>query len=252
MADEADIETIRAQLVLAETRAASARARLQKWRDQYQAADGAQRRGVCNAQMGRAAAQLAQTERVARGLRMKLRTAEADLRHVDNATTAPTPPGEGWKLVVDRTLNIDGKAYTRGAEIDPVALVGCLNGAYLLAHYCRWVPRDTKVVEPVAAVPKPPVPAAAPVDHISVCRAELRRIADARQIDVRTALDLLPADMFMQAQKQYADHPPGGYVMTGAWGSPAAKQLSGVGVHGRRCIDGFIEYLITGERKEAA
>jgi hypothetical protein len=194
----------------------------------------------------------AQTKYRIRLARERARQLEKEIEAMRSDEYVPQS-GNAWPWRAWVTLDLEGKRYSRGSVIPDDVIERSANCARLISGgYVRRLP-ESKPKQPAPEQEKQKATAVALLgDHIAVCRTELRRIAHERNIDLRTAIDLLPEGMYARAQKQYADHPPDGFVMTAAWGQPATRQASGEGVRGRRCIEGFIEYLISGERKDAA
>jgi hypothetical protein len=142
------------------------------------------------------------------------------------------PPSPGWTLRAWRSLNLGGTPYARGQEV-PIEALGYNADKLLSGGHVRWTPPTGGAPKPPPPPPPPAAPAV-PVDHIAICRAELKRVG---------SLDLVDGSIVSRAMKAYADMPK--TTRSAAFGSGGALVKSGIGTS-RRCTDGFVEFLLQG------
>jgi hypothetical protein len=182
-------------------------------------------------------------------------------RHKDDeVATLLTPPGpvEDWKLVFTETTTIGGVTHRRGSEADAsvvAELSRSLNGAFILAKRTKWVPRHTPVIAPKQ--PTVPKPMDVPKQNIypeavMVARRAIRDKARERNIDERSALDLIDPAVLSKAlavgstiRRQVRLGPFGG------GGGNLQTVGEGLGAH-RRPIDDVIDQMLLGPLPQEA
>jgi hypothetical protein len=115
--------------------------------------------------------------------------------------TAPEGPSS-WPWRAWCSLDFDGKRYSRGQVIDEVTLANSANGhALIRGGYVRRGPAGAPLAPRAAPATFVPTPFVDPVD--SAARALLAAEAK-RRCGLKSAIDLVDANILMQAQRYYA------------------------------------------------
>jgi hypothetical protein len=138
-----------------------------------------------------------------------------------------------WR-VFKGSLRIGDVTYRPGQAVDEDALMRSLNCHALISNgWVRRLPEPRTKTAPPAA-PPPARPAPPPSNPIRDCALELQRIATARKISIKTAMDIIDSTLLLRAQKDWCERRQ--LVEAGAWGSPGMMVQSGPGTS-RRVFD---------------
>jgi hypothetical protein len=233
-----DIVGLRSELLLVRAKLEGTRARHAKWRDELVNATSISRRSQITHTLKLTSERVAILEVDARKLETEIEKAENALRKHDDEAPV-TAPQSGMRLFAVRTLDLGGKRYGRGAEIDPNEFATFGNRDRLLqGRHVEWrYPSTPKAAAPTAT--NVAVANATPDDPLVNFARLVQTISITRSIswvEAEEAAQFSDNNLFLRAQSAFCALPR--LTRDGGWGSSGGSLvMNGVASAGRRVFN---------------